>query len=508
MFKNTLKFNILAVCLFSFQACIYASNNFSLSPSPNSLMINPDTHLELIFNSKPVLGHSGQIRIYDASDNSLVDLLDLSIPPGPVEGDTSKGAVYTPVPYSYLPGNFTNKNTIPGTPSGLALPTSDKYQLTIIGGFTDGFHFYPVIIKDNKATIFPHNNMLEYDKTYYVQVDPNVFSFEEDSFNGINGRDWIFSTKKSPPSQNNTTITVSNNCPGDFNTIQGALDYITDNCSDTITIFVKKGFYEEIVYFRNKKNINIIGEDRDNVIVSYANNEVFNPHPINIKTNEMPGTFPSRRAAFAADNCRNIRIENMTIMTTAKGQAEGLLLNGEQMFIKNVTIIGSGDALQTNGSAYFVNCLIIGDGDTVLGRGPAFFKNCELRSYGTFMWIRNTEANHGNIFVDCTFKTLGNGETEIARSPTNHGKNYPYCEAVLLNCKLSGISPEGWGTIGGDPSNVHYWEFNSLNLIDGKPINASKRNPHSSQLPMKSDSLLIVNYMNPAYILNGWNPEK
>jgi pectin methylesterase-like acyl-CoA thioesterase len=130
----------------------------------------------------------------------------------------------------------------------------------------------------------------------------------------------------------------------------------------------------------------------------------------------------------------------MTIMTTAKGQAEGLLLNGEQMFIKNVTIIGSGDALQTNGSAYFVNCLIIGDGDTVLGRGPAFFKNCELRSYGTFMWIRNTEANHGNIFVDCTFKTLGNGETEIARSPTNHGQNYHYCEAVLLNCKLSGIS--------------------------------------------------------------------
>ena len=46
----------------------------------------------------------------------------------------------------------------------------------------------------------------------------------------------------------------------------------------------------------------ILGDDRDKVVVFYANNEVFNPHPSNISTNEWPGTFPSRRAAFMGDN--------------------------------------------------------------------------------------------------------------------------------------------------------------------------------------------------------------
>ncbi|MCD8265252.1 MAG: pectinesterase family protein [Tannerellaceae bacterium] len=108
--------------------------------------------------------------------------------------------------------------------------------------------------------------------------------------------------------------------------------------------------------------------------------------------------------------------------------------------------MGSGDTLQVNGSVYLVNCTIEGDGDTVLGRGPAFFQDCTLVSYDPFMWIRNTEANHGNIFVNCTF--LGQGENAvIARSPINNGRSYPYAEAVLIDCKIENIHPAGWGTI-------------------------------------------------------------
>ena len=66
------------------------------------------------------------------------------------------------------------------------------------------------------------------------------------------------------------------------------------------------------------------------------------------------------------------------------------------------------------------------------------------------MWIRNTSANHGNVFANSVFKTRGSQETVIARAPTNGGKNYPYCEAVLIDCALSGISPVGWGEIGGE----------------------------------------------------------
>jgi pectinesterase len=91
-------------------------------PADKATNVNPDTHLKLTFPSAPVLGNSGQIRIYDAADHHLVDLLDLSIPPGPTAPTPSPDATYTPVPYEYVSGRFTNANTKPGTPSGAALP--------------------------------------------------------------------------------------------------------------------------------------------------------------------------------------------------------------------------------------------------------------------------------------------------------------------------------------------------------------------------------------------------
>lgn len=483
------------------------NTNTTFFPADKSIDVNPDTHLEITFRTKPTLGRIGLIRIYDAADNRLVDVLDLSIPPGPTTGDTTKGAIYTPVPYEYSSVRATNANTKPGTPSGLALPTADNYQLTIIGGFSDAFHFYPVIIRGNKAVIYLHNNMLDYNHSYYVQIDAEVFSLDGEPFDDLTDRNaWRFSTKKNAPPVNTSPLVVDAQGRGHFNTVQGALDFVPDYNTNHVTIYIRNGDYEEIVYFRNKANITILGESRDSVVVHYANNEVFNPHPKNIKTNELKGTFPSRRAAFMVDNSTDIQLLNLTIKTTAKGQAEGLLVNGERILVANVTIVGSGDALQTNGTAYYNNCLIIGDGDTVLGRGAAFFQNCELNSYGSFMWIRNTDANHGNVFVDCKFKTLDNTQTDLARSPTNHGKNYPYTEAVLFNCTLDGIVPEGWGEIGGETSNVKYWEYNSTNVSDGKPVDVSLRHPASRQLRLPADSALIANYSNPAFVLNGWSP--
>ena len=491
------------------QADSDASTKFFQFPANKATNINTDTHLELTFRDYPIIGDSGQIRIYDMADNRLVDLLDMSIPAGPATRSTAPKAPYTPVPYEYVSGHFTNANTKPGTPSGVAVPTPDNYQLTIIGGFTDGFHFYPIIVRDKTAIIYPHNNILEYDKTYYVQIDSGVLMLNDRSFKGISGNaGWSFTTKKQPPPADSKQLIVSADGSGDFSTVQGAIDFIPDYNPQRITIFIKKGIYEEIVYFRNKTNITILGEDRDKVIVQYANKEAFNPHPANITTNEVEGTFPSRRAAFSADHSSGIHLVNLTIKSTSKrAQAEGLLLNGKENIVYNVNIGGSGDALQSNGSACYVNCNIKGSGDMILGRGPAFFKDCELSAEGPYMWIRNTSANHGNIFVNCIFKTPKGKETVLARAPTNGNKNYPYSEAVLINCSLAGISPVGWGKIGGETSNIHYWEYNSTNLSDGKPVDVSQRHPASRQLNPENDSGIIANYSKPAFILEGWIPK-
>jgi len=476
----------------------------ALLPASGAQRVNPDTHLTLRFDQPPVLGTSGRIRIYDAATDRLVDTLDIGIPAGPTERTKLPAAPYLSTPYVYADGpRATNADTKAGTPSAGADTGDDKYQLTIIGGFTDGFHFHPVIVRDKTATIYPHNNLLDYGKRYYVQIDPGVIA----GFKGIAGKQgWRFSTKPKAPRADVERVVVSADGAGDFNTVQGALDFVPDHPAKRTTIFVRNGDYEEIVYFRNKSNLTIQGEQRDKVRIHYANNEVFNPHPPNISTNEQPGTFPSRRAAFAADNVKGVHLRDLTLETTLRGQAEGLLITGEENIVSKVTVIGSGDALQVNGSTYLPDVKVVGHGDTILGRGPAFFERCEIESVGAFMWIRNPSTNHGNVFVDCSFKALGGGQTELARLPANKGKNYPHAEAVLINATLSGISPQGWGPIDGDATNVCFWEYNSRNA-DGTPLDTSQRHPASRQLDKVKDAEAIENYRKPSFILNGWQPD-
>jgi pectinesterase len=111
------------------------------------------------------------------------------------------------------------------------------------------------------------------------------------------------------------------------------------------------------------------------------------------------------------------------------------------------------------------------------------------------------------VMNNCELVCTNPAGTEIARAPVNNGREYLYAEAVLLDCKLKGIIPAGWGPVGKTTSDIHYWEYNSTNLTDGKPVDVSGRHQVSRQLTMEKDSALIMNYRSPAYILNGWSPE-
>ena len=508
-----------------------------LSPENGAKDVCIDTHLSLTFDKDVTIGKKGKVKVWDAETGKMVDMLDLSIPAGPTASQPNNpNAIYTPTPYIYKEGpRATNRNTKAGTPSGANQWDRSRYQWNIIGGFSDAFHFYPIIVHGKKATIYLHNNMLDYGKEYYVTMDKGVI----EGFEGIKKGSWRFKIKapsKSPRGETlnsnsslstlhdslstlhasrstlhaslstlhvnpDKLITVAADGTGDFCTLQGALDYVPDFAkseAERWTIFVKNGEYEEIVYARNKCYVTIVGESRDGVLVHYANNEVFNPHPADIKTNELKGTFPSRRAATSLDNCHHLVLKNITFQTDCKGQAEGLLLNGSENYAENVRIVGSGDALQVNGSAYWMNCEIDGDADTILGRGPSFFNHCTLKGSFALMWIRNTEENHGNVFVDCTLVGKDN-RTSIARLPSNHGKNYPHAECVLLNCTLVNIVPMGYETVAEEARTAHLWEFNSHDE-HGKPIDTSKRHPFVKQLDPIKDAEVIARYHDYRYV--------
>jgi hypothetical protein len=474
-------------------------------PANNAAHVNPDTHLVLTFSSPPVLGKSGQIRIYEAAGHHLIDTLDLSIPAGPDPSRRISGPPAQGIPLDA--GIPTSPTTT--TPAVRLTPADlHNYQLTTIGGLSD-FHFYPVIIHGNVATIYPHNNVLKYGHKYIVQIDSGVFSVASSDFTGFTtDRDWSFTTKRAPPPAGSTRVVVAADGSGDFNTVQGAIDFVPDTPSQRVTIFIKNGNYEEIVFARHKSNLTLRGEDRDQVQVGYGNNSAFNP--------PQPG--PNRRCAFSLYESSGVELINFTVNNYFFGQAEALLIYGSKNVVSHMTIKGSGDALNLRGSVYLTDSRIIGDGDTILGVGPAFFRHCEIQSVGPFMWIRNTEANHGNVFVDCTFTAIQRrqpwgltappGRTPspvLARLPNNHGLNYPYAESVLINCQLNGIPPEGWGPIDGDASHLRLWELHSTDG-EGHPIDTTQRHPASKQLAEPQDAKTIADYSDPAFVLGGWTP--
>ena len=449
----------------------------SLLPSANARDVPPDTQLQLTFSTAPTLGNTGQIRIYDAADNSLVETIDAAVP-----------AAST---------NYT------------------------IGG-ANNFHLYPVLINGPTAIIYPHGHKLDYHKTYYVQMDPGVLQINGAPFPGLSGNAaWVFTTKAAPPAADATRLVVAADGTGDFATVQGAVDFAPAKPAQRITLFIRRGAYAEIVYFDGKADLTFLGEDRAQTVIGYPNNDRFNNQ---LNVNEKPTTNAYHRAAFFANHSTGLQFVNLTFKnTTPKGgsQAEALILTGGRNLIRQCNFSSFQDTLQINDSAYVTDSYIEGDTDYLWGRGPAFFSHCELTvltSGAPYMQIRNTAAGHGFVFDHCTFDGApGVANALLARIAP---ETYPDSEVVLLDCALGPqISPVAWrldtAARGGTPANpatatntgqLHFWEYHSINLSDRQPADVSRRAPYSKQLTLEQDAETIKNYRDPALVL-GWTPE-
>jgi pectin methylesterase-like acyl-CoA thioesterase len=446
--------------------------------------VSPDTHLVLTFPQSPAVGHAGELRVYDKASGVQVDAIDLSIPAGPA-GRPARGAATAETP-------------------------QPAYQKAVIGGFTAGFHFHPVIIHDRTATITLHPGVLKYGHGYYVEMDPGVIVAPGagGDFPGFRGpRAWTFRTRAAPPSSNTTRVVVAADGSGDFVTVQGAVDFVPDVPRRRVTIFIRSGRYEEIVYFRNKHDLTFLGEDRDHVIVGYANNENFNGPPQGVATNERVGTFPYRRASFMADASSDIHLVNLTLQNfTPQGgsQAEALLLSGGRNIVSNVTAISYQDTVQFNDSVYVADSLIQGETDFLWGRGPAFFERTTLRevSNSPYMWVRSTADSHGFVFHACRFETPGS--TGAGPFLARNTAQYPNSEIVLIDSFLGRINPVGWSL----PENsgpLRYWESGSVDLENGRAADTHARNAASRQIDR--DDAVIAQYRDPSFVLGGWTPE-
>jgi pectin methylesterase-like acyl-CoA thioesterase len=445
-------------------AALVASTIF---PAAGARDVCADTPLRISFSAPPAVGE-GKIKVLDASDNSLVQSVDV----------TAKTATQS------------------------------------IGGLPH-YQYYPLIISGNDATIYLSNGSLAYGKSYYVMIDAGAFRNASGPYSGISGRtDWKFSTKAMPPAAGTSKLNVAADGSGDFCTVQGAIDFVPDGNTARTTILLRKGTYIELIYLANKHALTFTGEDRTKSVISYANNAKFNPA-------SDKATY--HRGVFLAAGCRDLVINNLTIRdTTPRGgtQAEALILNGNtesKAIIANVDLYSFQDTLQFNCQTYICDSYIEGDVDFMWGKGPCFFENCHCygtRSKAYYTQIRNPETNHGFVYHRCTFDGP-DGVTGMYLSRIAPAV-YPHSEVVLMDCVVgSAVSPVAWllnvsaksTTAPTAAPDVHFWEYNS-HAAAGRPVDVSKRLGVSRQLKSPDDAELIADYSKPSFVLgNDWQAE-
>ena len=455
-------------------AGLAAVNVFPAAVAKN---VCPDTPLRITFAGVPVVG-AGAIQIFDAADNSLIESIDVSVP----------------------------------------------VRTRSIGGLPN-YNYYPVIISNNVAAIYP-SHALAYGRTYYIKIDAGAFKDAGgQAFAGfLDSKAWRFSTKARPPLAGAKTITVAADGSRDFATVQGAIDFVPEGNNAPITIFIRNGTYQEIIFFTNKNHLTFLGEDRKQTIIAYANNDRFNH---NSGGNPFapgaaaPGTVPARsgsvyrRGLFLAHRVSDLTITNLTLHnTTAAGgsQAEAIILNGTQTahaIITNVDLYSFQDTLQINGQAYVSNCYLEGDVDFMWGTGPVFFENCHARSVRSnayYTQIRNPATNHGFVYDNCVFDgalgVTGNFLSRIAPG------RFPYSEVVLLNCVLSdAVGAIAWRLDQSSAApNVHFWEYRSRSP-EGVPLDLSRRLAIAKELKLPDDRDTIANYSDPKFVLGSqWTP--
>ena len=76
---------------------------------------------------------------------------------------------------------------------------------------------------------------------------------------------------------------------------------------------------------------------------------------------------------------------------------------------------------------------------------------------------------------------------------------------MLIHCTMNNIHPIGWMGLPEKLVDQRYWEYDSRDT-EGNPIDYSERLKGSRRLDGEQDKELIASYMDPAWVLGGWNP--
>ncbi|WP_019640510.1 pectinesterase family protein [Paenibacillus fonticola] len=285
-----------------------------------------------------------------------------------------------------------------------------------------------------------------------------------------------------------TTIRVSQDGQGDFNTIQAAINSIPAQMPHETCITIQSGVYKEKLEI-NKPHLHLRGVGDVSIVYDdFAKKPGASGQPI--------GTFASSSTYITAGNIKidNITFENPAGDGDVVGQAVALYVDADQVAFRNCRFIAAQDTLylgrpkeqftNQSGRNYFENCRIVGDIDFIFGSATAYFHQCEIVSLNRNKAINGyitaaatpIDKEYGFIFNQCKLLSDADEHTVYLGRPWRD-----YAKTVFIDCWMDRhVHPEGWHDWEKVCVNttVYYGEYGSV----GPGSNVSGRVPWAKQL--------------------------
>lgn len=319
-------------------------------------------------------------------------------------------------------------------------------------------------------------------------------------------------------------IIVATDGSGNYQKIQEAIDAVKPNQKKRTIIFIKNGLYntEKLIVPEDKKNITLLGENRENTIISY--------HIYDCKgglNNKCPAEDAAKWSGMTIRTSATItvlgdgfRAENITFQNTAGavGQALAITVCSDKNTFINCSFLGYQDTiyLWTAGKrSYFSNCLVLGRTDYIYGAGIAFFDKCEIRSFGGG-WITAPstpkDQTVGFVFNRCrlTF-TKGSprrGDDSVSVSLGRPWHEYP--KVAWLYCDMcKEINPKGWPTTwrmeyAATSEDLHLFEYKN----SGEGSSMKRRSSWAGIRPLKDEEAVDYSLNKVLSGNDNWDPLK
>lgn len=473
-------------------------------PAVGQAGVLEDTPLALAFDAPPLLTGQGSVRIFRVRDGAQVDTV--------FSGGESD---------ALGPDQGTNDGRV-------------RHVATT-----------PLSVSGNTLTVRLHTARLEPGEQYSVGVAAETVDGTLGGlpFAGLGAAaGWTFTTRSEVPT--GASVTVDDDGPADFRTVQGALNHVMQNVTekDPATVSIRNGTYRELLFLRGKDNLTIQGESREGVVVEYENFESFNSGTGGSTT--TPGAVPGGgRSVLLVEGADLLTLDQLTIRnlhqrTGSGDQAETLYFNADsgRLVATNSNFLSEQDTVQLKGYSWFFNSLVAGNVDFIWGGNRvALFEESEIRSVGDsrnstpsggyVLQARTATAeDKGFVFLNSSLtQGAGPAGTEVAPGETflarSGGSDSYFDNVTFINCRLdTHIAPLGWAEAGvnGQPapnpptaSAVSGWKEFGSTALDGTPLDLSAR---SAAARLLSEEEVEAEFSSRAAVFSafgagaGWDP--